>query len=656
MVQGKTQASKRKLAAIMFTDIVGYTALTQTDESLALEILEKHNRLLRSFFPKFNGREVKSIGDSFLIEFDSALDATLCAIEIQRALHDYNVSTWRDWKIKIRIGVHLGDVIRKGRDILGDAVNIASRIQPLASPEGICISQQVFDQTHNKISYPLEPIREAQLKNVAFTTPVYTVRMPWEDAKSQPSELAIGNSAKRRIAVLPFSNMSRDPDDEFFVDGLTEEIITVLSQIRGLRVIARTSTNHYKKTDKSVSQIAQELGVGTILEGSVRKSGNKIRATLQLIDAKSQEHDWSQNYDRNLDDIFEIQTDIARNVAEALRVKILAGEEKRIEKKETNNSEAYLAYLKGRSILHSRDEANLREAKKQFEYAISLDQKFARAYSGLADTLLILGDLYIPHNQSLEEARPILDKALEIDPNLAEAHTTSGVMHGVENQLSAARDEFRRAIELNQSYAPAYHWYGTLLMFGFQKLQEAYQQLCLAEQADPLSARILSTLYVCLTYMGRIEEAKTKLDKLGAVEPEGMLSLDSLFDYYLFRRPDLRKVQGLIDKLEKLLGDELILAYYAEYYAVTGQKEGLKQTASELESLSSDRGWRILALITCYTALGDIDRCFQLLDALPKDPILSGQIILKVKFNAFARRMASDQRWQEFLSRHGVES
>jgi adenylate cyclase len=276
VVKSRVQTSGRKLAAIMFTDIVGFTALSQSDEAQALEVLERHNRLLRPFFPKFNGREIKTIGDSFLVEFDSALDGTNCAIEIQKFLHDYNISTREDWKIKLRIGIHLGDVVRRGEDIVGDAVNIASRIEPLAEPEGVCVSEQVFDQVHNKISYAVEQLDTTELKNVRFQTNVYSILLPWKGRVSLSAERKTAELDRLRVAVLPFSSMSPDPNDEYFADGMTEELISTMSKISGLSVIARTSVMGYKgEKKKKIHEIASELDAGTILEGSVRKAGDQ---------------------------------------------------------------------------------------------------------------------------------------------------------------------------------------------------------------------------------------------------------------------------------------------------------------------------------------------------------------------------------------------
>ena len=285
----------RKLAAIMFTDIVGCTGITQNDEARAMQILRRHSELLRPLFLKDNGREIKTIGDAFLVEFDSALDAVQCAIEIQTALRKLNgePSISENNKIRIRIGVHLGDVIHRDNDVFGEAVNIASRIQPLAGPEGICVSEQVFHQVRNKVSLEFQRVEGAQLKNVIYPVGVYRVILPWTPREEQVESShgqEITVPLKKRLAVLPLSIIGLESGDEYFAEGLTEELIAVLSNIRDIRVIARTSILRYKGTNKSASDIGKELNVGSILEGSIRKTGNRVRVNVQVIDALNEEH------------------------------------------------------------------------------------------------------------------------------------------------------------------------------------------------------------------------------------------------------------------------------------------------------------------------------------------------------------------------------
>ena len=274
---------KRRLAAIMFTDIVGFTSFAQRDEALALRLLEENNHLIQSVLPQYGGREVKTIGDAFLVEFASALQAVRCSVAIQEKMHERNQGIRSEEKIELRIGIHLGDIVESGTDILGDAVNVSSRIQPLAQPSGVCISQQVYDHVRNKLDFKMELIPGALLKNVNHQVNVYRILMPWQGTGSEESmELDT-----RRIAVIPLKNMSPDPNDEYFADGMTEELITALSGVRELTVIARTSMMQYKSTPKRALEIGRDLRTGTLIEGSVRKAANKVRITIQLIYAKS---------------------------------------------------------------------------------------------------------------------------------------------------------------------------------------------------------------------------------------------------------------------------------------------------------------------------------------------------------------------------------
>lgn len=255
----------------MFTDMVGYTSLSQQDESLAMQLLEEHRKLVRPFFPKYNGTEIKTMGDAFLVEFASPLDALRCALEIQKSLHDLNAGRLADKRMLLRIGIHLGDVVHAENDVYGDAVNVASRIEPLASPEGICITGEVYRQVRNKFEFPLSSLGKKELKNVGEPTEVFSVVLPWEKEPSNQEVLD-----QHRLAVLPLVSLSPDPDDEYFADGLTEELIARLSLLNGLEVIARTSVMNYKKKEKNVTQIGKELRAGMVLEGSVRKAGNRI--------------------------------------------------------------------------------------------------------------------------------------------------------------------------------------------------------------------------------------------------------------------------------------------------------------------------------------------------------------------------------------------
>ena len=339
-------ATDRRLAAIMFTDIVGYTRMAQARESLALELLEEHRKVVRPLFPAHGGTEIKTIGDAFLVEFRSALEAVLCGVEIQRKLAERNSQVPVERRLEVRVGVHLGDVVHESGDVYGDAVNVASRIEPLAPPGGVCFSQQVYDNIRNKTDMEIIKMGEVDLKNVELPVAVYRVNMEVGRGSRE------GQAPRERLAVLPFVNISPDPNDEYFADGLTEELITKLSEVKGLKVIARTSVMNYKKKEKSVSQIGRELEAGSIIEGSVRKAGNRIRVTVQLIDTKTEEHLWASNYDKEMDDIFAIQSDVAAMVAGS----VSAGFDPKMTKGDTEDAEANTLNIKAMPRFHEASE------------------------------------------------------------------------------------------------------------------------------------------------------------------------------------------------------------------------------------------------------------------------------------------------------------
>src|SRR2546426_2217799 len=384
---------ERRLAAIMFTDMVGFTTLGQENESTALELLERHRQLLRPLFSKHAGHEIKTMADAFLVEFASALEATLCAIDIQNTIHSRNLE--RGEKLQVRIGIHVGDVIHQGGDVLGDAVNVASRIESLAAPGGICITEQVKDHIKNKTSYPLAKLEISEMKNLKEPIDVYQVVLPWA-RQAIDSEVA-PQLDRRRIAVLPFANMSPDPSEDYFADGMTEELISTLSGISGISVISRTSVMMFKKNPKPAREIAADLEAGTLLEGSVRKAGNKVRITVQMIDSKADRPVWSRSYDRNLDDVFSIQSDISQTVADQLKIQLLPTEKQNLQRVPTTNTEAHTLYMKGRHFVNERATVQspkdaFYKAIDYFEQAVKRDSHYAAAYAGLSDCYQLLGN------------------------------------------------------------------------------------------------------------------------------------------------------------------------------------------------------------------------------------------------------------------------
>ena len=594
----------RRLAAIMFTDVVGFTASAQANEADALARLREQEAIVRPLWTPYQGREVKSTGDGFLVEFGSALGALECAVEIQRRMRERN-SKKPGAPLELRIGIHVGDVEESGRDIFGDAVNVASRIVPLAVPGGICLSTQAYDQVHNKADVRLEKLGSHNLKGVREPVVVYQVALPRSGTEGTP-----GGSLARRLAVLPLANISPEPSDEYFADGLTEELITVLSQLSELRVIARTSVTPYKTAPKSVAQIGAELGVGSVLEGSVRKVGDRLRITVQLIDVRSQEHTWAETYDRRLKDVFAIQTEVAKRIAGVLKLKLGKSEETRLEERPTIRPDSYLAYLKGRSLASSDySEEKLRSAKQQFELSISVDPANARAYSGLADVTFLLG--WWHYDDQGEEwfraYRTNAARALELDPNLAEAHCSLALklwLH--DHDFLAAEKGLRLALSLNPSYAFAHWIYGTVLM-DEGRTDEALRELALAEGLDPRSGQVLQRYAWLLMMLGKLDEAKVKIDRLKGLNEDDTLYHSALSRYYLARADVPRALREV-----NMTGEGPSWMHVA-IYAAAGETSKARKVLEEMKgkpSIVSAPDRRALG----YAVLGDLDECFRLLD------------------------------------------
>jgi len=592
----------------MFTDMVGSTTLAQSDEAEALRLQDEQERLVRPLFAAHQGREIKSMGDGFLAEFDSALRAVQCAIAIQERLHERNSQPGRS-PLRLRIGIHLGDVEVRGPDIFGDSVNVASRIEPIAEPEGICVTEPVFGQVRNKIPNRLEKLAPRVLKNVRYPFDIYRVVMPWQ-GESPPS----ADRGPRGLAVLPFANISPDPNDAYFAEGLTEELITVLSQVGELRVIARTSVTPYRSTTKGVSQIGEELGVSSILEGSVRKAGNRLRITVQLIDTVSQGHVWAHTYDRELDDIFALQSEIAKQVAECLKVNLLAREEARLDRRALPRPDSYLEYLQGRTRMHDFSEAGMRAAKEHFERAIQLDDRNAAAHAGLADVSRFLGGIYrhLPKPEWEAVSREHAARAISLDPDLAEAHASLALILWDDYEYPEAEREFEQALSLNPSLAWARTFYADLLV-DQERSEEALREFALAEELDPLSAVTFGEEIQVLIILRRLDMAASRLEKLGRVENFGLLYHSCRFFLYL-TSGDMEQSLQEIDALNKLLpGRPEVVTGYAIYHAMAGNEARARELLRPMEALPEPiRPDSQIAAV--YARLGDLEACFHWLD------------------------------------------
>jgi adenylate cyclase len=629
----------RRLGAIMFTDMVGYTALSQANESLALKLLESHRSLIRPLFTKHNGREIKTIGDAFLVEFESALQATECAVELQQALHEREEHSPE--RVLVRVGIHVGDVVHREGDVYGDAVNIASRIYPLASGGEICISAQVYDQVRNKIPFRFVKLEPKELKNVAVPIDVYKLELPWEKGQREKGNEPLPSD---RIAVLPFVNISPDPNDEYFADGLTEELITSLSLVKGLKVIARTSVMNYKKKEMNVSVIGRELGVGTVVEGSVRKAGNRIRVTVQVIEVDTEEHLWASKYDASLDDVFAVQGDIADKVALSLPGALRARHPVSPEK-ETQDTTAYMNFLQGRDLMYAKEEEPLRQSLQFFQLAMDRDQRFARAYVGMAQAYLSLGSGgFISWAESIDSAKSFLSKALAINENLAEAHSLlSRAAYMGDEPYAVMESEAKRAIELNPNLADAYQDLADVKSIqGFP--DEWVRLLETAYQLDPLSSTVIERLSGAYMYTGKEAEALNHLRRTLHLNPLNTHRWMSLYYIYKGNLDDAERELAQLEALAPTWEFTLLIKGYVA--ALRGNRKTAEEAITALDR-SHKSGWARSSLAGFIRyALGDTDEFFRYMFNAAQDHTLRATDLL---YSPLFDPVRADPRFKEVL-------
>lgn len=502
---------KRKLTAILSADVVGYSRLMEDNEEATIRTLNTYRASMTALIQQYRGRVVDTTGINLLAEFTSAVDAVNCAVEIQRDLAERNTELPYNRKMEFRIGVNLGDVIEEEGRIYGDGINIAARVESLSEAGGICISGRAYDQVANKLGLEYENLGEHQVKNISTPIRVYRVlSFPgaaahrvvqaketlgrrwrrialsiaavvvvavvvlgiWQLYLRRPSvepasveKMAFPLPEKPSIAVLPFDNMSGDPEQDYFSDGLTEQIISALSKIPYLFVIARNSTFTYKGKPVKVQQVAEELGVRYVLEGSVRKAEDRVQITAQLVDALTGHHMWSESYDRDLKDIFALQDEITMKIVTAMRVKLTSGEQARMFGKGTKNLKAYLKFLQAtEQFFLWNKEASVR-AKQLLEEAIALDPEFSNAYSFLGSCHLvdaIYGWSKLPP-KSIKRVFELAQKALSLDDSLSQPYVTISKIYLLQGKHEKAIAEAQQAVEINPNHGWAISNLGWIL-------------------------------------------------------------------------------------------------------------------------------------------------------------------------------------------------
>ena len=511
---------ERRLSAILAADVVGYSRMMGANEAGTLEALKAARaKVVDARIATHQGRLVKLTGDGMLVEFPSVVSAVACAAEVQRAMRDRNAAVPRDERIEFRIGVSLGDVMVEGDDIYGDGVNIAARLERLSKPGGIAISQTVRDHVGNRLDLTFEDCGEKKLKNIEKRVRVYSISLN-PDAAMKHEERA--QDRRPSVAVLPFTNMSGDPEQEYFSDGITEDIITDLSKISSLFVVARNTAFTYKGKPRNVQQVGQELGVQFLLEGSVRKAGLRVRVTGQLVSTEDGDHVWAERFDRDLTDIFSIQDEITHAIVEQLKVKLLPQERNSIEQTPTDNVEAYTYYLRGRQFLHRHSKSYYHLARRMFAKAIELDPRYARAYAGIADCdsfLLLHYHVDVPLGSILANT----DKALALDNRLAEAHASRGLALSVEKRFEESVTEFEQATALDRNSFEAHYLYAraSFAQGNFERAATLFER---AAEISPDDYQSLILLIQTYRSLGR-DEAKNSAARRGVERAERELIL-----------------------------------------------------------------------------------------------------------------------------------
>ena len=507
----------RRLAAILAVDIAGYSRLMGANEEGTLRQLKEHRKeLIDPKITEHRGRIVKTSGDGMLVEFVSVVDAVRCAVDVQRGMIERNAKLPVESRIQFRVGINVGDIISDDNDIYGDGVNVAARLEALAEPGGICVSRNVHDQVRDKLSFSFEDIGEQVFKNIARSIGVHRVSLaenaPLTVVKStaaaQKPELA--SSDRPSLAVLPFANMSGDPEQEYFADGISEDIITGLSKLRWFFVIARNSSFAYKGKTADVKRAARELGVRYVLEGSVRKSGNRVRITAQLIDAATGNHIWADHYDGNLTDIFALQDEITEKVVAAIEPRLLEAEGIRSQNRSPEDLGAWDMVIQANSLFWRLTKAETETAIETLRRAVQRYPEYAPARSMLAFVLLISGYLgWGLMDPQLKEAATLAGRAAELDDSDPWAHLALGFVAFVRRRTNVATAEFRRALALNPNFAAAHGYLGWTLAFDGQ----ADQAITHLEEAirlsphDPQNAIFNTGLAVAHYLEGRYTDA-----------------------------------------------------------------------------------------------------------------------------------------------------
>ncbi|MFT5596543.1 MAG: adenylate cyclase [Flammeovirgaceae bacterium] len=627
----------RKLAAIMFTDIVGYTALMQADEEHAAEVRSRHREVFNQSHSDFGGDILQYYGDGTLSVFKSAVDAVECAILIQKSLRDNSP------KVDLRIGIHIGDVVHSDHEVYGDGVNLASRIENISSAGSILISSRLNEELKNHKSISTESIGQYQFKNIKNPIEVFAIT---NEGVSMPATPKNTKSEEKSIAVLPFVNMSSDRENAYFSDGISEEIINALSKIDGLKVTSRTSSFFFKDKSLPIKEIGRQLGVASILEGSVRLSAKRLRISAQLIQVEDDFHFWSETWDRNLEDLFEIQDEISLLIAEKIREQFghLVIQDHLVEK-ETESITAYDYFLRARFLENKWNPTDTQEAIKLYRKALEVDQNYADAFLGLANSYGFLGTTgAIPFEVGWQKTVEHTQQALHLNGNLSGIHyQISNQAFFIESDYEKSLSEMARAIELNPNNATAREFMSFLLILKGDRTG-AFEQIQLAMDINPLSeeTRFFKAYWHYMTE--EFGEALEILDDILTKNPKN-IPANSIKPLVLLSARKVKELFAFFDQMPKhALPEGEVLGVTTLGHIISGNEVETKSHLAALEAMAAlpDGYTADSHLFFAYVAQNDFDRAFEWVEKA----IENKSSLLLLRFpDPFVKALRADNRY-----------
>jgi len=631
----------------MFADITGFTAMMQKDEILALSSRQKLQQALNEEVARHNGRIIEFKGDGVLCSFLSTIECVNAAISLQQQMQAAPL-------VPLRIGIHTGDVIFENNNIYGDGVNVASRLESFAVPGSIFISGKVYDDIKNQKNIQTRSLGFYHFKNVTDDVEIFCISnpglvIPAGNYLEGKGEKSYQKTYEKSIAVLPFINLSNDPEQEYFSDGISEEILGSLSQLKDLKVAGRSSSFQFKGKNVDAAEVGNKLHVDTILEGSVRKQDKRIRVSAQLVNVKDGFHLWSEKYDRNLEDIFAIQDEIALAITEKLKLTLLHNEKQWLFKPPTNNKAAYDLYLKGRFFWNKRGK-DLQKGLHYFIQATILDDQFGLAHAGIADTYALLAFYaMLPPDEAIPKAMDAAEKAIKTDPGRVEPYSVLAFVSMFYNwNWIEARKQFEKIFEMNPRYAPAHYWYSQYLCWIEKDFTSAVKEAQYAIELEPLVSHSHHLLAFVQYNYGRFSEALEASKMAIELDPNSFLAFSSIgMSYYGLNNYD-EAVKALAKSIELSGRHQYPLLQLFYIYSNAGEETAARSIADEFISRSQKEyiSGTVLSLIA-YT-YKEFDKCAQYIERAFAE---HDNVLTWIEISSLFSFFRTDKRFTPFLER-----